>query len=163
MKLIMAMSADGYFAKDSDDDMSWTDHTDKLIFRLMTLSDGNVLLAGRTTYNLLPPLKGRVIRCLTTKPRADGELTLNQAREWFPNAWLIGGPIVAAAAVQQGYVDRFIFVRNEAILGSGYPAKPLIDLIPTTMRIHRIKFDYCQVLIYSHDYANGKPISRIIL
>jgi dihydrofolate reductase len=59
MKAIIAVSKDGFAAKNSTDDMKWTGSLDKGFFKLYTMN--GVLLAGTTTYNNLPELPGRVV------------------------------------------------------------------------------------------------------
>ena len=63
LRLIMAVSADGYLASGLNDDMSWTGQLDKTIFKLLT-SVGGVVGAGHNTFWQLPHLSGRRLVCL---------------------------------------------------------------------------------------------------
>lgn len=130
LKLIMAISKDGFVSLGPDDDMLWTGPDDKRAFRLLT-SVGGVLGAGRRTFENLPRLKGRRVICLSTRrgfienvaarearqlPFLDGPipddaayeemLTLGQFAYRYPDAWLIGGQTVALEALSLGLVDQ---------------------------------------------------------
>jgi dihydrofolate reductase len=60
MRLIMAVSADGYVSRKGDDAMKWTGRDDKTAFKLMTSAGDGVLGAGTTTFRAMPPtLPGR--------------------------------------------------------------------------------------------------------
>lgn len=149
LKLIMAVSADGYLADGPNDGMSWTGKLDKLVFRLLT-SIGGPLGAGKRTFFDLPELKGREVICLTS--RRDHELfihkpnfkmsmgpddlatmpkdaavvahrvmTLQEFARCHPGAWLIGGPETAAAAIDMNLVAEAIMCHGTAMLGGGIP------------------------------------------
>lgn len=130
LKLVMAVSKDGFVSLGPDDDMLWTGPDDKRAFRLLT-SVGGVLGAGRRTFENLPRLKGRRVLCLSTRrivlpnaearegmrhPFSDGPLsddtayehavTLGQFAHQYPDAWLIGGQTVALEALSLGLVDQ---------------------------------------------------------
>ena len=126
-KLIMAVSSDGFVARGPDDDMYWTGSTDKGLFKLLTTS-GGVLLAGRVTAAMLPPLKHRLVVPLSRDP-AYG-LSLEQASSQYPGAWLIGGPAVAEEALHQGLVHQAYISQVPAFLGQGIPFRPILDLLP---------------------------------
>lgn len=118
-KLLLAVSADGYVARGPDDDMRWTGVLDKRIFRLLTLSSP-ILLAGAATAKLLPPLPDR-----TVMPLSRGGIHLGMAAVDYPDAWLIGGPTVALAALKQRLVGVAVICRTEAVLGGGIPFAPI--------------------------------------
>ena len=128
LKLILAVSLDGYVAKDAADDMSWTGPLDKLVFRLMTLT-GGPLGVGKETFMLMPALPGREVVCLSSKavqgatiskpvPLEPGGVrqkqvvhkvkTLVDFANSYPTAWLIGGPTVALAALKLGIVAEVV-------------------------------------------------------
>lgn len=129
-KLILAVSDDGFTAHGPDDDMSWTGAQDKFLFKLLTTTEMNqVLLAGRKTASMLPPLPGRRVIPLTRTGRFGYDLA-DAARMW-PNAWLIGGAQVAKAALMGNLVERAYICRNKAVLGSGLSFAPIQDHLKT--------------------------------
>lgn len=119
LKLVMAVSKDGFVSLGPDDDMLWTGPDDKRAFRLLT-SVGGVLGAGRRTFENLPRLKGRDVVCLSTQPVSGGPLwypifdgplsertmPLHLFARAFPTGWLIGGQTVALEALVLGLVDQ---------------------------------------------------------
>ncbi len=114
LKLIMAVSADGFVARGPTDDMTWTGSTDKRVFRLLT-SVGGVLGAGRRTFEQLPRLEGRTVVLLSRNGMA-----LNDFCRLYPDAWLIGGQEVALEALQLNLVDQaFLCNSREVFLCSG--------------------------------------------
>lgn len=117
MRLIMAVSHDGFVAKSTADDMQWTGPTDKQVFRLLTCV-GGVLGVGRTTYDLMPrKLKGRKLVALSTRPELG--LSLGAFAHANPDAWLGGGQTLAMAALGGLFVDEVHLVRNTVELGEG--------------------------------------------
>lgn len=129
LKLLMAVSSDGFVARSADDDMRWTGPADKFLFKLLTTSSGNgVLLAGRTTAEQMPALPYRQLVALSRN--GCGALTLEQASHFYGEAWLIGGPTVALAALQAGLVNRAYISRVPAVLGGGLPFGPIQELLP---------------------------------
>ena len=137
LKLVMATTADGVTALGPDDPMDWTGSDDKRAFRLLT-SVGGVLGAGRRTFERLPVLKGRVVRCLSTRKgyvnNAEarialeagpvlGEMkvsdaayvqtiTLGSFAHQHPDGWLIGGQTVALEALAIGLIGEVFMCRS---------------------------------------------------
>lgn len=130
LKLVMAVSKDGFVSLGPNDDMLWTGPDDKRAFRLLT-SVGGVLGAGRRTFEQLPRLKGRRVVCLSTRrgfaenaagrearqlPLLDGPIpddaafermmTIGQFAHAHPDGWLIGGQTVALEALSVGLVEQ---------------------------------------------------------
>jgi dihydrofolate reductase len=123
MRLILAVSADGYFASGPEDDMSWTTPSDKAVFRLLTGS-GGACGAGSRTFDQLPELPGRTVFRLTRSPDAPGAPPDHSATlEWFahrhPDGWLLGGPEIAQVAVEQNLVESAYLCRSPVPLGGG--------------------------------------------
>jgi dihydrofolate reductase len=131
LRLIMAVSADGYLCRGPVDQMGWTGTDDKRLFRLLTTLGGRVLLAGKTTAAMLPPLPGRTVVPLSRSRSGEDGITLEEAVMSYPNAWLIGGPTVALEALKQGYVDEAVLCWSETSLHSGVPLRPLKAYMPT--------------------------------
>jgi dihydrofolate reductase len=114
MKLLMAVSKEGYVQRCREDDMSWTGPFDKAVFRLLSHVGGD-LGCGPKTYRLMPTrLQGRTMHKLSRGLDPDGRL---HDLLWFqmehPNGWLIGGQVLAMSALMQDMVDEaFICVSD---------------------------------------------------
>tara|TARA_R110000751_G_C13712981_1_gene474651 strand:- start:676 stop:1179 length:504 start_codon:yes stop_codon:yes gene_type:complete len=130
LDVILAMSNDYFFAKNSWDDMKWTGSDDKLLFKALTMYDNTILLCGPRTAETMPLLKHRNLRVVRTQ--TDGYFTANGLlyREMkfkdlpkdknLIGAKLIGGPSLVESAINAGYVrSAYISVINEK-LNSGY-------------------------------------------
>lgn len=160
LKLVMAVSKDGFLAMGPSDPMDWTGRDDKKVFKLLT-SVGGVLGAGRRTFQLLPPLKGRKVVCLSTRkgmvqnlsarhaleagPSADPmpqdaayEMTMSLGTFAFahPGAWLLGGPTVAMEALGIGLLDEVHLCRNKVELSRyiDLRERPIQDRISPILR-----------------------------
>lgn len=144
LKLILAVSADGYFARGPSDDMRWTGATDKKVFKLLT-SVGAVCGVGSSTFRQMPRLKGRRLVPLSRRPdpvpnyRVDEldarpgsavpdwaamvtPMTLGRFAHAYPEAWLLGGPTVAQEALEIGLVDQVYLCRSPTVLHGEQPA-----------------------------------------
>jgi dihydrofolate reductase len=127
LKLLMAVSADGFVARGENDDMRWTGPADKFLFKLLTTASDQVLLAGSTTYDQMPPLPHRKLVRLTRKPCG---LTLRQAAHFYGEAWLIGGPTIALEALSLGLVERAYISRVPVSLGAGISFRDIQAHLP---------------------------------
>lgn len=128
MRLLLAMSDDGYLARGPEDDMKWTGSIDKAIFRLLTLSNvDDVLLAGSRTFDQMPKLPGRRMERLSCGPNG---INLAEAATRWPSAWLIGGPEVSVAALRLGLITRAFICISPAELHGGIHAMELSTLLP---------------------------------
>lgn len=110
MKLIMAVSGDGFVAKGPDDDMSWTGPIDKAVFKLLT-STSDVLAVSAKSLEFMPkelPGRGRLYG-LSTDPRKG--VQLEDFAAMFPDAWLLGGQELALYAMKNGFVDKAYICR----------------------------------------------------
>lgn len=114
MDLIMAQSQDGYFAKDENDNMKWTGKQDKEVFKLITSIGNTNLLCGLNTAYNMPELKNRKVWAVRSKNAGwlvnDGhlinEITFGQINnKMFNNAKVIGGPTLAKAVIDAGYIN----------------------------------------------------------
>lgn len=110
MKLIMAVSGDGFVAKGPDDDMSWTGPIDKAVFKLLT-STSDVLAVSAKSLEFMPqelPGRGKLYG-LSTDPRRG--VQLEDFAAMFPDAWLLGGQELALYAMKNGFVDKAYICR----------------------------------------------------
>lgn len=144
MKLLIAVSADGFVATGPSDNMRWTGLQDKAVFRLLTLTSDQVLLAGRVTAELMPTLSGRTLVPLSL---GKGGISLEEASIYYPDAWLIGGYTVALEALHRGYIKEAIISRVGSSIGSGYRFEPLAELLPERP-CSRVVFEGVEVQIY---------------
>ncbi len=110
MRLLLACSANGVLAHGPKDDMSWTGPIDKAIFRTLT-GVGGMCAAGTATYDLMPALDGREFI-----PLSRNGFTLRHLQNAYPDAWLLGGPNVAKAALLYGLVTEFHLCRIEDVV-----------------------------------------------
>lgn len=117
MKLLMAISADGFVARDEKDPMDWLGPTDKKVFRILS-GVGGICAAGRITAELLPGLGARRVICLTREG-----MTLNHVAGLYPNAWLLGGQTIALSAFLCGYISEVHLCRSMVKLGTGIPER----------------------------------------
>lgn len=109
MRILMAISANGYTAQGPDDRMAWTGRHDKQLFRALTMVDGGFMLAGTSTYTMMLQNKkafgGRSLFQVSTKhPGITLEDYHNRERRF--QYWLIGGQTVALAALRKGFVTE---------------------------------------------------------
>ena len=117
MKLLMAMSSDGFLAKNKDDDMKWTGKTDKQLFWLLTQFSAGPLLIGERSAEHMPSLFGRRVLKLNSK-----RAPLQYAAELYSEAILLGGPNLAKVALDLGMIDIACIIVSPAELGSGMAA-----------------------------------------
>lgn len=112
MKLIMAVSKDGYVARKHDDDMSWTGPFDKAVFRLLTCVGGEIACGSRTAALMPRTLDGRSIHVLSRQPVKpyDPNGPVFKDLKWFqhhhPHGWLVGGQTIAMQALRADLVDE---------------------------------------------------------
>ena len=141
MKLIMAVSVDGFVARDELDDMSWTSSTDKKIFRILT-SVGGICAVGSKTYATMPQiLTGRSLLKLSRNG-----LTLRFLTSINTSIWLLGGQTIALEAFKLGYIHEVHLCRSTVILGRGifeqlsqYLVSPQIttSIFDTTVEVYK--------------------------
>lgn len=119
LRVLMAVSADGFVARGPDDDMRWTGPDDKQLFRSLT-QVGGALGMGRVTYDLCAEklrTYGRRTVCLSSRPGHG--MGLGEFAFSHPGAWLIGGQTVVKEAIRIGLVDEVHLVENPNELGHG--------------------------------------------
>lgn len=110
MKLIMAVSKDGFVARGPDDDMSWTGPVDKAVFKLLT-STSDVLAVSAKTLQYMPntlPGRGKLY-ALSTDPRRG--IALEDFAGMFPDAWLLGGQELGLYAMKNGFANKAYICR----------------------------------------------------
>lgn len=155
LKLIMAVSADGFVAKGPCDDMRWTGFTDKQVFRLLTASHP-ILLVGRQTAGVMPQLPWR--RVVTLSRSSSKGITLERAAADYPGAWLGGGAQVALAALEAGLIETSFICHTSAMLGQGVEFAPIRALLPKIAR-HTVVMDLSSTIeIFHHEGLAGQRV-----
>lgn len=155
MRLLLASSADGYLARGPEDDMKWTGPVDKAVFRLLTLSSTDVLLAGSRTFDQMPKLPGRTMLRLSREAKPFGKhprFDLDVAATCFEDPWLIGGPTVAVEALKRGLVRRAFICVSPVSIGEGIHAAELEGYLPADPA-YTIKVGDVRVLVFTEDQA----------
>ena len=110
MRLIMAVSGNGFVATGEDDDMSWTGPIDKAVFKLLTSTSDILAVSAKTLQYMPKTLPGRgKLYGLSTNP-AKG-VALEDFAAMFPDAWLLGGQELALYAMKNGFVDKAYICR----------------------------------------------------
>ena len=117
LKLVMAVSDDGFVARGPTDDMSWTPPADKEVFRLLTGVGGVVGVGHNTARHMPGKLSGRRLHVLSTSPLFG--VGLGAFAHDNPGAWLAGGQTIAKEALTMGFLDEVHLCRNQVELGEG--------------------------------------------
>lgn len=128
LKLILAVSADGYLARGPRDDMSWTGRDDKAAFRLLTSVGGRCAVGARSWALMPAELPGRSLVPLTQDGRLvyhgldrtgacpEASTTVGRFAHANPAGWLLGGPSLAHEALDLGLVDQVYLCRSPVVL-----------------------------------------------
>lgn len=151
LKLILAVSADGYMARGLEDNMDWTGGEDKAIFRMLT-SVGGACGVGYSSWLSMPKeLRGRSLVPITRDGRRVEELrdpppigpysaaepVHYQVRQYRSRrlgqfaydcrlaggGWLLGGPSLAMEALDQNLVEQVYLCRSPVKLFEGLEDK----------------------------------------
>lgn len=105
MRLIMAISRNGYVARSASDDMSWTGPVDKAVFKLLTSTHPVLAVSAKTLEYMPKSLPGRgKLYALSTDPRRG--VSLEDMTRFAPDAWLLGGQEIALYALKNGFVTK---------------------------------------------------------
>lgn len=146
LRLIMAISADGFIARGPDDSMNWLGQTDKGIFKLLTTQESpSVLIRSRRTELAMPSvLAGRTFVTVSRR----GIMTLDDAAKAYPSAWLVGGQELAIEGIKNGHVrSAFLCISarycfdgiqsklKETLLANGL--KLILETQINDVRVHR--------------------------
>ena len=150
MKLLMAVSRDGFLATGPNDDMRWTGKMDKAIFKLLTLANDYPIFAGWKTAQMMPPLHNRVVH-----PLSHAGMTLESAAENYPSGWLIGGPTIALEALKLGLITQAILCRGPTILRDGISFHEIASHL-SALPAHTIHIGEIEVMLFA-PHAGGQP------
>ena len=155
MRLIMAVSGNGFVATGEDDDMSWTGPIDKAVFKLLT-STSNILAVSAKTLQYMPkelPGRGKLYGLSTNPARG---VPLEDFAAMFPDAWLLGGQELALYAMKNGFVDKAYICRAMSSMlvsaGPEHLASEPMEKPPVDTRIPDKLTDY----FARRRYAKGR-------
>ena len=117
MRLLMAISADGFVAKSDQDSMTWLGPLDKHIFRILSAVGGVCGIGQKTLACITTPLPwpGRTLIPLSSY----GNTTLTDFYHEHPDAWLLGGQTLALQAFEFGYLSEVHLCRSTIKIESG--------------------------------------------
>jgi hypothetical protein len=96
MRLIMAVSADGYVARGEQDHMQWLGHEDKALFRALTSVGGDCWVSRKSSHMMPINLAGRKLHRVSRQP---GFIDLDTLRRLPSEDWLLGGQTLALLAL----------------------------------------------------------------
>ena len=148
MRLLMAVSRDGFLCRGPDDDMSWTGTTDKKVFRLLT-GVGGVCAVGRVTRERTPRLELAGRKLLTLSRYHPDMHTLGWFASEHPDGWLLGGPTVAKRALDYNIVDEYHrCVIDDVDLGGGVPETDVIRVGLGSAPVMLTRLDNVAVEVY---------------
>ncbi len=127
--LIVALSADGFIAKDSDHFADWTSKEDKKLFVDLTRESG-VVIMGRNTFETIgKALPGRLNMVYTSKKLADKNieataeeptLLLNRlAERGFNKVAVCGGQSIYDLFLKENLVDELYITVEPKLFGNG--------------------------------------------
>lgn len=116
MRLIMAVSNDGFVAKGPTDDMTWLGPHDKTAFRLLTVAGSGVCGVSAKTRALMPLyLCGRLL----VQIEREGFTLSDFDHQYREDCSLIGGQTLAIEAITAGLVDTIHLCRSDRKLRQG--------------------------------------------
>lgn len=124
--VIMAVSWDGFVANGPADSMAWTPHSDKQLFKALTLARPHLYCGHNTFKAMMPclPLPGRHVIVLPSNFfETPGEL----AREMniSGDSWLIGGRKTVLHALKNNMVHLLYINRVRVHLKAGLTLAPI--------------------------------------
>ncbi len=129
--LMMAITADGKIAKDSNQFANWTSPEDKKMFAKISKECG-VILMGENTFNTFPaPLKDRLNVVFSEKEniseveglkwvKGDPKKVLAELEEMgYQKALLGGGSFLNSLFAKDNLIDEIILTIEPKVFGSG--------------------------------------------
>jgi dihydrofolate reductase len=130
--MMMAMTADGKIAKDSNHFPNWTSKEDKKLFMQISKEIGVVMFGEKTFATFPSPLPNRLNVVfaidITNKPEIPGvkwvtgepELVLNELKEMgYKHALLGGGAYLNTLFLEKKLIDELFITIEPKIFGAG--------------------------------------------
>lgn len=134
MKLIlmMAITADGKIARDSNHFPDWTGKADKRMFKQLTTAAGVIIMGSRTFDTIGKPLPNRLNVVMTRCPErytagrhlfftseSPADLLAGLKGRGYKEAILIGGATINTLFVQAGLIDEILVTIVPVMFGTG--------------------------------------------
>jgi len=128
---MMAVTADGKIAKNSDHFPDWTSREDKKYFLKVSKEYGVIMMGDKTFYTLPGPLPGRlnVVFTLNKNPKKiDGvkwvsgepaKILEDLEKEGYNKALLGGGAFLNTQFLEKNLIDEIILTIEPKIFGQG--------------------------------------------
>ena len=130
--LLMALTADGKIARDSEHFPDWTGSEDKRFFARITRRAGVVLMGSRTFDTIGKPLPDRLNIVLTRDPRRvsrwenltftgrpPAEILSGLERDGYRCAILAGGATINTLFARQNLIDELTVTLSPKVFGAG--------------------------------------------
>lgn len=129
--IIVAVSADGFIAKDANHYAGWSSKEDKAFFARRTKEAGVIVMGSRTFDTIGRPLPGRRTIVLTSRPDAyansgaeatsESPSTLIErlSAENVSEVAICGGTQVYSQLISSGLVDELYITVEPVLFGSG--------------------------------------------
>ena len=108
MRLILAVSKDGYLAREKNDRMDWLGSTDKAVFRILTGVGGKCAVGSETAECMPKTLPGRELTVLSRRG-----VSLVEFANANPDGWLLGGPTLAMMALENDLLSEVHICRSD--------------------------------------------------
>ena len=129
--LVMAVTADGFIARDSNDFVSWSSPADKKFFRKISTEAGVVIMGRNTFETFKEPLKGRLNVVMSSKiTKSEHENTLFYSgspggllklleEKGFKRAVLAGGSYTNYTFLKEKLIDSIVLTISPLMFGHG--------------------------------------------
>lgn len=130
--LLMATTADGMIARDSDDLVNWTGKADKKYFVQVTKESGVMIMGSRTfdTIGTVLPDRKNVVMTRNKKristddnlvftDQAPEEILQELEKQGYSTITLIGGALINSVFINAGLIDEIYMTIVPRIFGEG--------------------------------------------
>lgn len=157
--LLMAITADGMIARDSDDLVNWTGKTDKKYFVQVTKASGVMIMGSKTFDTIgktLPDRKNIVMTRDKKRISSDDNLVFTDqspeailqdlGKQKYSIITLIGGSLINSVFIKAGLIDEIHMTVVPMIFGSGLSLfKGVLDVDLEPLDI--IRLDHGHILL----------------
>lgn len=130
--LIMAMTADGKIARDTNHFPDWTGKADKQMFKMMTMDAGVIIMGSKTFDTIGKPLPDRLNVVMTRHPErykpcpnlmvttaGPAALLAELSGQGYLKAVLAGGATINSLFARDKLIDEIVLTITPALFGQG--------------------------------------------